>query len=83
MKKITDFFGGLKITFIITVIFFATATSCSSEKQDETKLVRSSRRYEVYTEKVDGHDYLIFLPSSSNSGIHALHSESCPCKNKK
>ena len=90
MKKITSFFERPKIAFIITVIFFggiwgftffAAVTSCSTEKSYEPKPIHSNRRYEINTEKIDGHEYLIFR-TSAGSGIHALHSESCSCKIK-
>ena len=90
MKKITDFFGRPKIAFTIILIFFggiwgltfsAAVTSCSTEKSHETKPIHNNRRYEINTEKIDGHEYLIFR-TSAGSGIQALHSESCPCKIK-
>lgn len=70
------------ISFVIMIWLACTVSSCVGENTNKAKPVSGNGLYDIYKEKVDGHEYIIFR-TSGGSGIHALHSESCPCKNEK
>ena len=72
------------IVFAICGIFFTSCGNVNNKpKNVKTEVLQDSDNFKIIRWTYKGHEYLTVCSGFTDSYYNTIHSQSCPCRNKK